>query len=320
MRVTFALCIIFWKSACAVGQSFIADAPLQSVPEDGFYKIPITPDLSPYLNTAFTNIRIYDEGNEEVPYLLQEEASHTTQEFKEYEILEKRQVDGCCTRLVLHNPQQSLLNNINLIVKNADVTKEAILLGGDDNEHWFALKQRFLLYPTTNKTGTSEIKIVDFPQTNYIYYSLQIDDSTTAPLNIIKAGYFETQTDDGNYTEVPVTRLDKKDSVKQKKTYLHIQFDTLRTLDRLELSMKGSPYYLRKVNLYQQLERTLKKGGKEKYYDLLQEIELSSKRPTNIELPAIKVKDLLMVVENEDNPALQINFCRVYQRNRHMIT
>ncbi|MBA4058120.1 MAG: hypothetical protein C0490_25610, partial [Marivirga sp.] len=231
---------------------------------------------------------------------------------------EKKQQAGCCTSLMLHNANQNQLNSISLIIKNADVTKEATLLGSDDKEHWYALKQHFTLYPIVNVNGTSELKIVDFPLSNYVYYSLRINDSTSAPINILKAGYFQAQKTNGEYTEVPIKRINSSDSAVQKKSYLHFQFDTLRMVDKLELSMKGQPYFLRKAKLFLKRERTLKKGGSEKFYDFLQEIELNSKHQTMIELGRMKVQALLVVVENEDNPPLEIASAKAYLVNRYL--
>lgn len=319
MKVTVIFIGVLCSAVCVLGQSFTGEASLPAVNEDGFYRIFISPEASVYLNRKFTNIRIYDGQEKEVPFLFEEERSdHYAEEFKEYEILEKKQHEGCCTSLMLHNPDQKLLSNINLIIKNADVTKEAILLGSDDKQHWFALKQRFVLYPTTNISGTSEIKILDFPLSNYSYYSLRIDDSTSAPLNILKAGYVEVRRANGMYTDVPLQKIVKTDSAKQKKTYLHFQFDTLRIIDKLELSMKGSPYYLRKAMLYEHKKNTLKREGKEGYYNLLREVELSSKHPTTIELPGIKVRDIFLVIENEDNPLLEVDFIKAFQLNRYL--
>lgn len=320
MRGSLVLLFIISNAFSVCAQSFIGEASLPPVAKDGFYRIKISPEAAIYLTNDFNNIRIYDNADKEVPFILQEEeANRTTQEFKDYEILEKKQKDGCCTSLMLHNPDQSQLNSISLIIKNADVTKEATLLGSDDKEHWYALKQHFTLYPAVNTNGTSELKIVDFPLSNYVYYSLRINDSTSAPINILKAGYFQIQSENGEYTGVPLTRISLADSAVQKRSYLHFQFDTLRLIDKLELSMKGQPYFLRKATLYVKKERILKKGGSEKFYDLLQTVELNSKHPTQIGLGGIKVQDMLLIIENKDNPPLEVASAKAYQLNRFLI-
>ena len=318
MKLSLLSVLIVIDSIC-MGQTYVAEAELAPVDKEGFYNIILTPDKSQYLNSSFTNIRILDEDNKEVPYLLRADVPHmVTEVFREYSKIEKKQTKNCCTTIVLHNPDQRLSNNVRLVVKNADVTKEATLLGSDDKINWFALNQHLVLTPASSKEGTSEIKIVNFPLSDYQYYSLQIDDSTSAPLNILTAGYFEVETANGKYAEVPVTEITMTDSVKEKKSYLRIRFNGPMTLDKFELAMKGAPFFLRKGMVFLLKTRKLKGDKTERYYEAIREIEITSKRPTTVELQALKVKDLLIVIDNEDNPALDIDEFKAFQLNRYL--
>ena len=270
MKSLSVLTLVFFSTA-SFAQTFVAETHLPKVEKDGFYNIALNPETSAYLNHAFTNMRIFDDKNKEVPYLLRVDVPNTvTEVFRDYVIAEKKQTKNCCTSLVLHNPEQRLSNNMQLLVKNADVTKEATLLGSDDKVRWFALNQHLILTPASSKEGTSEVKIVNFPLSNYQYYSLQIDDSTSAPLNILTAGYFEVQTEVGKYAEVPVKEIIKSDSVKEKKTYVRIRFNGSITLDKFELTLKGAPFFLRKAMVHIPKTRTLKGGKTETYFDPLQ--------------------------------------------------
>jgi hypothetical protein len=161
------------------------------------------------------------------------------------------------------------------------------------------------------------MKVVNFPLSNYAYYQLRINDSTNAPLNILKAGYYDVLTSGGAYTEVPTRSLVSADSAKEKKSYIYLRYDTLRLLDKLELTMTGTPYFLRNVEVYQRQTRTTKKGKKD-FYDLVTSFEVSSAHPSIIQLPMLKTEELMLVVENRDNPSLAIADIKVYQLNRYL--
>jgi hypothetical protein len=300
-------------------QRFVGQATLPPVEVDGFYRIVISPDVALHLSESCANIRVHDEANKEIPYLFQTgRPTSAVVEFKEYEIVEKRYEEGCCTTLVLHNPGNGKLNNINLVIKNADVTKYAQLLGSDDQEHWYALKQRFELRPTMDDSSTSEIEIVNFPLSNYAYYSLRIEDSLSAPLNILSAGYFQHRTSEAQYTRIPDPAVIVSDSVSQKMSYVRIKFDTSRLIDKMELSLSGTPYFLRKATLYEPRSRILRNGNVESFNSFMQELQLTSKHPTTIELGGPKIKELLLVVENDDNPSLNMDIHRAYQLDRYL--
>ena len=319
LLIALTICLMAGEGL-AQTPTFVAEATLPAVTKDGFYEVEIVPALAVYLNESFGNIRLYDAQHHEVPYLLREEsARYYAGQFTPYEILEKKQEEGCCTSLILHNPKQSELNSIQLIIRNAEVTKEATLLGSDDRKQWFALKQHFSLSPAANANGTSEVKIVDFPLSNYRYYSLRIADSTSAPLNILNAGYTEdSRVEEAKFTEVPVRKITTGQKTGEKNTYVTIRFDTARLVDKLELKMKGAPYFLRHAVLYEPQQRVSKKGETSTYYNRVEEMEVNSHHPTTLEFPALKVKEFLIVIDNQDNPPLEVAEAKPYQRRRYL--
>jgi hypothetical protein len=315
-------CILFFAFILAVtsclAQEFRAEGKLPTVNADGFYRIAISPDLTTHLNDNFTNIRIIDAKGAEVPYLFQvEQPSYHTMKFKPYNIVEKTLTKNCCTTLILENTASEPINNISLSIKNADVTKQATLLGSDDKTNWFALKESFLFTPINNQKEISEVRIVDFPLSNYVYYKLQISDSTNAPINILSAGYFEVSSESGKFTQLPV-QITGTDSIKQKQTFIKIKLDTTQVIDKINLRMKGSPYFLRMASIYEQKIREKKNGEKETWLDELETFELSSKGGSVIDLPNTKVKELVVVIENDDNPSLQVDEIKVFQLNRYL--
>lgn len=324
------------KGACGIGgvhlflillsayslnaQSFVAQGILPKVEHSGFYRVLITPEASLYTNEQFSNLRIYDVSRKEIPYLLTEEKPiYSHKNFKEYPIIEKRQLKGCCTSLVLSNPMKASIGNISLLIKNAEVSKTATLMGSDDKEEWYAVKEHFIFHPTRSSSGTSEVKVIDFPLINYNFLRLEIDDSTSAPLNILKAGYYDVSTSSGSYTEILPKEVVNFDSTSQKKTYVYLNLDTIRFVDKIELSMIGQPYFLRRAQLWH-LKDDDTKPGEKKHYEFISSFEVNSKKASVLNLPLSKTKSFRIVIENDDNPPLRLNFVKVYQLNRYLTT
>ena len=92
MRTFIVLLIATLCFTAGFSQTFRGEASVPRVESDGFYRIFISPSLSTHLNADFTNIRVYDQQNKEIPYLLQQEVPvKFTRAFREYEIVEKKQ-------------------------------------------------------------------------------------------------------------------------------------------------------------------------------------------------------------------------------------
>ncbi len=301
------------------GQTFTAEAPVPKVNSKGFYRILLDPATLVYASPDFANLRIIDDKNREVPYLLQEETPiFSTPQFKDYKIKSKSIEANCCTRLILENSTRQPISNISLIIKNAETSKSATLLGSDDQKIWYALKEKFFLDAINSQSQTFEIRILNFPLSNYAFLQLNINDSTSAPLNILRAGYYETQTTTGIYASVPSLIFSVADSVKQKQTVLSMKFDTARVVDKLELSITGQTYYQRLATLYHRETRKNRKGKTETYNRFIQSVELTSTHSATIILDGEKVEHLILVVENNDNPPLQFNSVEAWQLNRYL--
>jgi len=315
MRKVF---IFLFLAGRLAAQTFVAEGNLPKVEEDGFYRVALTPNTTAFLNTSFSNLRIVDEAGKETPYIIEEEApAFTTTQFKEYTIVEKKYQKGCCTRLILSNPNRSSISNISLQIKNAETNKEATLLGSDDRETWYALKEHFYLDAIDGGSQTFEMRILDFPLSNYQFLSLTVDDSTSAPLNIIKAGYYDVNAVTGMYSRVPTLRFSIEEKVKDKQSHVTIKLDTSRLMDKLEFTISGQPFYHRYAALYETGTQLNKKGKAEPFKNYLQSVELTSTHAASVQLVGMKLQNLLLVVENNDNPPLQFDSVQAFQLNRY---
>jgi hypothetical protein len=317
---SFIFFMLICSASSTIAQRFYCEAHLQKATYDGFHKVAIGPELSVYTNDEFTNLRLLDSNSTEVPYLLQtDEARRPDAIFREYQIINRKFIGDSITSITLRNPEKNAINNISLVIRNADVTKEATLSGSDDQKSWYVLKEHFLLSNINSSQATSELKIVDFPLSNYEYYVIRINDINSAPVNIQRAGYYEyTAPAKTEYFRIPTGRLSQTNELAKKQSRIRLSFDTLRLVEKLTWSVSEVPYYRRSASLYGELKRVNKKGKTETYSELLGSFELKSGTPNVLTIPAHKVKDLVMVIENEDNPPLRIDSLNAYQQKRYI--
>jgi hypothetical protein len=302
----------------ASGQSFHAEAVIPSVEKDGFYRILLPPAINVHLNNELSDIRIFDAHQREVPYLLQKELpSYNANQFIEYEILEKAFKSGCCTSILLRNVNRTAINNIHLVIKNAEAFREASLRGSDDKKEWFTIKDHFILSAPDNSDGTQALEIMGFPWSNYEYYWLEIKDSLHAPLNILNAGYYEQQFSTGKYTELPV-KIKTIDSASQKKTYVQVLCNAHQFVDKAEVMVSGAKYYRRNATLLEKRVRILKRGERKEYYRPVQRFVLTTGRTAIVELADVRSQEFMIEIENDDNPSLVIPTVKLYQLNRYL--
>lgn len=288
-------------STLSFGQSFKYEAKTSKVAQKGFYNIVLTPEVTSHLKDNFADVRLYDEQGKEIPYLLRSEQPLIQKElFKEYVIAENTHIKNCCTKLILQNAAKNKINNVSLVIKNSDARKKGKLSGSNDKANWYIIKDEFLLDPILSNTQTYEVKILDFALSDYEYYQLEIKDSTSAPLNIVKAGYYDTYSEDGKYLELPSANLFQKDS-SDKSTYVRISFPQKEFIDRLKVTITDPALYYRKAKL---CEKTTYKSKID--FVPITYFDLHSGSSNLISLDHIKAKELYLIIENNDNAPLKI--------------
>lgn len=320
MRKIFLLTICFYAISCNVkAQHYKWQANVDNVSDKGFYNILIPPSINGNLNTDFTDIRLFDDKNKEIPYLHRTEIPITNKLlFKEYKIVSKEIVKGCCTRIVLENKERGKINNVSIAIKNADVQKKFKLSGSDDKKVWFVIKDNYLFHSIYSDSEISEIKLLNFPLSNYPYYKIEINDSVSAPINILKIGYYDTYSEKGKYVEVPEVMVSQEDSIKLKKSFVKISFGTNQVIDKLDLEITGPAYYLRKANICELKKDSIKKRKSFSYFNQLQEINLASNELNTIYFSNLKTKELYLIIDNADNQALQVRSAKAYQLNNYL--
>ncbi len=302
-------------------QSFNYQTKVLKVNEKGFHNILLSPAINSKMNPNFSDVRIYDNENIEIPYLLRTETSVTySQLFKEYKIISNEIIKGSITRLIIKNQEKSKVNNISLMIKNSDVDKKMKLFGSDDQKNWYIIKDNYLFFSIYSNTESSELKLMNFPLSDYSYFKIEVDDSKSAPIKILKVGYYDDYSELGKYTEVPGMKISQIDSSEVKRSYIKITFDTPQYIDKLELNFGGPSYFLRNVNITNLIIDSSGRDHRddESYFETMQKIEISSNYSNVIYFSKFKTKDFYLLVENGDNQPLKINGGKAYQLNNYL--
>lgn len=308
--------IFLWLISVSVKAQYVAEAPLGKVEKDGFYEIPLPPNVNALITVDWSNLRILDGQDAEVPYIPRSErAEYSNIGWNQFR-MEKDVRKGCCTVVTLFNDQKKSINNFLLEIRNASIMKAAVLRGSDDQKTWYALRENFPLSfgELNNKTVT---EVFDFPLSDYKFYQLTINDSTTSPLNIVSAWLTSENITKGIYVEVPSVSISSSDSLNGRFTWATIHSDTSQYVNKLEFDVEGPRFYKRRVTLFQRVEYMYRKK-RIRTMNELYSFDLISGRLPMIHVYA-KEKDIFLRVDNENNQPLKFTDVRAYQLKQSLV-
>ncbi|MDO4703757.1 hypothetical protein [Tannerella sp.] len=172
-----------------VGGSMTAQthrAVLSPVDADGFYAIDLPAPLIGAARADLADLRICDEHGREVAYFVREATSVSRgHDFEPYPIELSRRTSQTDIRIQTDGERVS---SFTVRVKHADTDKRATLKGSNDGENWYAVRDHIRLSEQAEVRGTEAWLTVSFPVSDYRYYLLSVNDSLSAPLNILSVG------------------------------------------------------------------------------------------------------------------------------------
>lgn len=319
----------------AHAQSFRWSAALEdSVAADGFYNIVLRPEIGAKLQDSYSDIRILNEKNEEIPFIQKrEEPNFSNTRFKEYPIVSNKIINQCCTKLTIENVGQKAINNICFVLKNSDAVKVNQISGSDDGVTWFAVKQFDVFYDNYSETDTKVLTYVHFPLTDYLYYSFDITDRGywdeknwahwenssrwSYPVNVLKVGFYETFLEEGKYTPVPAPIFEQQNNPEEKKTYIKVSFNDKYSVNRIRFNFSGPRYYKRTITLATKVVGKKKRADR---YDPIATLEVNSFSLNEFDFDFFREKEFYILIENDDNRPLQLEGIETWQLTRYMKT
>ena len=298
------------------GQNFGYKVNVDSVSESGYSKILLSPEITSKMNAQFFDIRLYDAKKNEVPYLFHQEQRTKEQDlFVEYKIIEKQHFQNrFYTRLVIHNPNKTKINNIVLRIKNADVRKRLKLNASYDNKSWYVLKDNYYYNSIVSENNTSEIRVFNFPLSDYTYYELLIEDYFDNPINILQAGYYNRVVENGKYSTLKNIIYISKEI--KKETIIAIPTKG-NYVDQISFEIDAPKYYLREaeVNVLRDFKGKNKTTRSE---ETIATFNLVSNSRNTLFLDNIKEDTLFVRIKNNDDVPLKIKNISLFQLNKYL--
>ena len=319
MNKLLCLLTVCWLIAPkSQGQSFRFRATVDTVLQSGFHRIALPPSVVGRLSDNLTDIRLYDNQKLEVPYLLTRQQPVQTAPFMEYEVVSRTSRPDVSTMLIVRNQQKNRINSLGIVIKNTNVGKKARLSGSADAQNWYAIDNAIWLAPTQTSGGTTDTKLLHFPLSDYGYYRLEINDSLSAPLNILKVGNYTPMALAGTYSPIPGITISQRDS-SDKHSYIHLTRNSPARLDKLVLLVQSTMPYRRRAEIGRFISRKPKRGLVSRQFELIRTFELSSADSNTVYLPSLKTNDLYIVIANDDNPPLRTGNIRAYQLTTYLL-
>ncbi|SDE52534.1 Protein of unknown function [Mucilaginibacter pineti] len=305
------LILLFFASikTASAQKTFKYGAALQQVDSTGFYRINLQPALVAKAKADLSDIRIADGKGNFVPYIQAGSLPQKDQKsFVVFNTIATRLPTDTGTTFIVENKTGLPLDRLWIKLQNTAVQRQINLIGSDDLQQWFAIQENIPLQEAVQNSEGTYMQSLSFPASSYRYLKLLVNDKRRTPIKFLQAGIYTDYAAILAYTQIIPVQFSRVDS--NKTTFINLKLNDNYQVNKLHLNISGPKYFKRNITIYQLING---------YKETVAETEISATQSTDVLISA-KTNQLILQVNNGDNPPLTIKSIDVYQSDEYLIS
>ena len=310
---SLALALTLLSATTSFAQSFRAE--ISAIKETGLYKILLTAQLRAASAQNFDFLRLNDTANLEQPYLIMDASDRQFATYQSIEILDQKIYADSLSRYIINRPLE-LTSSLILKLANTEIDKEISIYGSDNKEDWFGLIENQRLNINASSSPLIE-KSVSLPLSNYAYLKIEIDNRTSAPIDLKEFGFYTNQYIPSALLPLQEISWELKELTEEKITRINFSSLDVHQIDALAFEINNA-YYLRPASLLEKREQETKKG-RDIYEEVLYRFNLSASSQNYFTFTNLALSEFHIDIENADNPPLEIAKINFYQKPKYLV-
>ena len=311
VRIKLAILISFCINNFSTAQS-THFSKLNQVEKEGYYKVKISQEIIGEGTLNLKDLRLINSDKQEVPYFIEQgPRTKTDTIFKTLNILnfEKYQKGffskQLFSELIVENQDTLMLSSLYLEINNAQVNKKIKLSGSDNNKDWYSIKDDCGYSIDAGKSDTKFLKILDFPIVNYKFIKIAMHDYSGDPIKINKVGFYEFKTQELPKDTIVLDGFKLINENQDKKSVYEVKLPYNYRFEYLNIQLKGTEFYNRKVNIYVSDTILNKKKKLVNFKNLGGSICVSGGN-NSIAIKTYKTNHYIIEIINNDNQPIEI--------------
>lgn len=316
-RTLFSLCCL--SAAVLMHAQPQWSASLGPVAGDGYYTIMLSPEVVGRSREDLGDLRLLDSAGKEVAYLIEREpAMYERTWMRSYELLRNERVKRN-TVIEMETDSAGTVDELVIHVRNARVSKRARITGSDDRTDWYMIQDECLAVGEGDG-ATSVLRFVDLPLSDYRYYRIVLDDSLSAPVQVLDLGHSARARSEGRYTEVDgisFTRVEDR-SITRLAVFTRSPFRA----DRLRFNIRSDVPFQRRAKFAHHVSYTVREHKRDVVRtseEPLGDFTLTRTSRGNVPGPSNIVDTLFLLIENGNDRPLDITGIRVLQLQTRLV-
>lgn len=294
-------------------------APLAPVERDGYYTIVLSPEVVGRSREDLSDLRLRDSSGKETAYLIEREpAMYERTWMRSYKLLRNERVKRT-TIIEVEADSTATVDELLVRVSNARVSKHARITGSDDRADWYMIQDECLAVGE-GEGATSVLRFVDLPLSDYRYYRIVLDDSLSAPVQVLDLGHSARTRSEGRYT--PVAGLSFNRTEDRSSTRFALFTRSPFTADRLVFDIRSEVPFRRAARFAKRTSYTTRERKRDVVRtteEQLGDFTLTRTSRGRVAAPGTITDTLFITIENGNDRPLDITDIHAFQLEQRMV-
>jgi hypothetical protein len=318
MRLRTSLIAALFTGTLLHAQQPAWRAPVGPVQRNGLHAIRLTPEVVGRSQPSLADVRIVAPDSLPVPFVARTAPAQLSEmRALPFTMLRNERI-GHRTVVEFEVPPGTLVDGFTLGIRNAEVGKKARITGSDDRRHWFMVKDEHLSLSGAGHPRT--LRWLDLPLSDHRYYRIELNDSLTAPVQVLSVGHTVQARSEGRCGTIASARWDR---IEEKgRTVVRITGDHPLVIDRIHLNVADTTPWRRAYQLHtarQEERRERRRTVLHRWTEDLGGGSIASYERSLISAPGTAVDTLFLAIANGDDRPLRITGVEVLQRERVLL-
>ncbi len=296
---------------------------LDKTEKENFYSISLLPEIVANCKSELNDIRLYNFANNdtvEIPYVLEWLGNKNEEKAIPFELINDTHSEKCCSYLTLKFNKKQIINRIKLDVLEANFDKWVKIEGSSDNKNWFTIKEHLRIVRFKNSEEHFEYTTLDFPNSEFAYYRLVINDDGGYRIKISNAYAYESKETTGSYSELKINSRKQTENKKEKTSELIVELPYAYRIDHITINSNSTKDFYRNINLYRSGGMNHSPNNDKENWYLINTSIFSSIENNFINCFNEQIKKLKIEILNYDDAPIEINEIKAFTEQCHLVS
>lgn len=276
--------------------------------KDQWHKIVLPNEIFGKMEPDLADIRIFgltlNKDTIEAPYILRLATEKISQKDVAFNLINQSKNEKGYY-FTLEVPGENPINQLKLEFEQQNFDWRLTLEGSQNQQEWFSIIESYRILSIKNEIADFQFTKVTFPGSKYRYFRIHID-SVKKP-ELISAKISLNEIINGEFRKYSINSTKVEEDRQNQKTIINIDLKSSVPVCKLKIAVKDKFDFYRPVTIKYLTDSIQTERGWKFNYSTLASGTLNSFEKNEFKFNSSVLRQIKIIIENQDNQSLQID-------------